>query len=214
VILGNEATPLENQDGDSSKAELVAESGQIVKPNENTADATFTLHEGCIPAGDDLGKEVMMVGEAKRKASELPGCKGFCFPGVDEGRPVEVFFKSSWKLVKVDKPWTAFKLETSDTTLESKSPGNAQQTDAEKPKGTADSDLPAETASIALQSVSQTIEASQGTRAPAAPPADEEAVSPEQESQRQAFEERKGREELKAEKPAEKSKRFERQMCC
>merc|ERR1712070_83244 len=104
---------------------------------------------------------------------------------------------------------TAFKLEASGTALESKSPErNVLQTDAEKPEGTADVDLPAETAAVASQAVSQTTEASQGTSAPAAPtcPADEEAVSPELKSQTLALAEREDREELKAEKPAEKSK--------
>merc|ERR1712182_15533 len=100
--------------------------------------------------------------------------------------------------------------EASGTTLESKSPvRNVQQTDAEKPEGTADSDLPAEAASVTLQAVSQTTEASEGTSAPAAPPcpAVEEAAAPEHQSQTPALEEQEEREELKAEKPAEKSKR-------
>lgn len=236
MLLGNETTPHEKQDGNKSGiAEPIAESSDIATPSNSAAEFTFTLHKGCMLAGNDRGKEVMTVAEAKRQASELPGCGGFCFTGVDEGGPVEIFFTSGWKLEHVES-WTAFKLEPCGSAQESKSlERNAQQTDADKPKETVDS-LPAEAEISTFQAVSQPAEASQEVAAPVAPPstAEEqnaepekqfqasaldqlEAACPENPSQTSAHEER---EDLKAsaekptEKPVEKAKRLQRQMCC
>lgn len=221
LLLGNETTLHQNQESGSKTSEPAAESMEIPKPNDGGAEPPFTVHEGCIPAGNDLCKEVMMVAEAKRKASELPGCKGFCFQGVDGGRPVEIFFKSEWKLIKADTPWTAFKLEDSGTTQESTTAPerSSQQTGSEKPKESGDSDLAADVESAELQARSQLEATSQEILPPVASPslADEEAASPEKPSQSSVPEKQ---DELNAsapesaEKPAEKTKRFERQMCC
>lgn len=236
MLLGNETTPHEKQDGNKSgTAEPTVESGDIATPSNSAAEFTFTLHEGCMLAGNDRGKEVMTVAEAKRRASELPGCGGFCFTGVDEGGPVEIFFTSGWKLEPVES-WTALKLEAFGSTQEAKSPvRNAQQTDADKPKETAES-VPSEVETSTFQAVSQPAEASQEVAALVAPPstADEQTASPEEQFQASALEQLKAaspenpaqtsaheeREDLKAsaekpaEKPVEKAKRLQRQMCC
>jgi len=207
-LLGTEATPHEQHESQSGKAEFSAENTVIAKSSGGSAELTFTSHKGCIPAGDDLGKEVITVAEAKCKALELAGCKGFCFPGVDDGRPVEVFFKSTWKLVQVDTPWTAIKLEASDTELVSKSPeAVAQHTCAENSTEAAVAELQAEVHSSSLQAASQPEEASQQTAAAVAlTTADEEAASLAKPGQStlDEQEEVKTSVEQSAEKPAEK----------
>lgn len=139
LLLGNEIYPQQKQEGESGKAEPTAESTEIAKPSTGEAVPKFTVHRGRIPAGDDLGMEVMTVAAAKRKALQMPGCKGFCFLNVeklqsrsllhgrDENCKVEVFFKSRWELVQSAKPWTAIKVEASDAMLESKSPESVAQ---------------------------------------------------------------------------------------
>jgi len=61
-----------------------------------------------IPAGGDLQEDTLTVEDAKKKALELDGCKGFCFEGEDSGAPVKVFFKDNCETF-AGEGWTTYK---------------------------------------------------------------------------------------------------------
>eukprot|EP00746_Dinoflagellata_sp_MGD_P036788 gnl/MRDRNA2_/MRDRNA2_188369_c0_seq1.p1 gnl/MRDRNA2_/MRDRNA2_188369_c0~~gnl/MRDRNA2_/MRDRNA2_188369_c0_seq1.p1 ORF type:complete len:415 (-),score=83.18 gnl/MRDRNA2_/MRDRNA2_188369_c0_seq1:24-1268(-) len=70
---------------------------------------------GKLADGGDIAVEMMTVEDAKRKAAELPGCKGFCFEGHDNTEDVvNVFFKDKWVYLPrkggEDAWWTTFEV--------------------------------------------------------------------------------------------------------
>lgn len=73
---------------------------------------TFPEMEKCIgfyiPAGGDLLEDVVTVEDAKKKALEIDGCRGFCFEGEDSGALVKVFFKNSCETF-AGEGWTTYK---------------------------------------------------------------------------------------------------------
>jgi hypothetical protein len=71
----------------------------------------FSIHDGFISQGGDLWRAVMTVETAKQNASQIPGCKGFCFRGPDTGEAVEIFFKAKWDNQAGETPWTSYKCE-------------------------------------------------------------------------------------------------------
>lgn len=81
----------------SSRAASPANSGGTRRQEESQKPAqSFSLHRGYITRGGDLLRQTITVEEAKRKAARLPGCKGFCFSGVDTGAAMDIFFKDKW----------------------------------------------------------------------------------------------------------------------
>ena len=54
----------------------------------------------------------MTLENAKKKAAELEGCKGFCFKGSDpkEGEKVEVLFKNKFDTKQESNPWTTYEV--------------------------------------------------------------------------------------------------------
>jgi len=73
-------------------------------------ELAFSLHHGYLSEGSDLLWQSMTVEEAKRKAAMLPGCKGFCFEGVDMGGSLEICFKGKWDF-NASADWTSYRLE-------------------------------------------------------------------------------------------------------
>lgn len=74
----------------------------------------FTKHDGVLPDGGDIFVATMTVKDAKAVCQQLPGCKGFTFPGTDDDKPYLICFKNSFQVFKLPPnhaPWTSYKYE-------------------------------------------------------------------------------------------------------
>merc|ERR1712139_1476 len=91
--------------------------------------AQFVEHCGYIsaPTDGDILVATMPVREAKRRASAMCDCKGFCFEGSPTEDPVKIYFKNRWELHKTRRnsacgerreEWTSFeKVREGSTTF-------------------------------------------------------------------------------------------------
>ena len=79
----------------------------------------FIKHDGFISKGGDLHREFMTTSEAKHKALDLEGCRGFCFRGESNGGIVDVIFKDKFDSTVGENKWTSYELATSDAAVES-----------------------------------------------------------------------------------------------
>ena len=75
-----------------------------------------TMIRGFISHGDDLMKATITVAQAKRIATQMFGCRGFCFTGVDTGQAVEVRFKSKFdNHQSMTEVWTSYKIQSEES---------------------------------------------------------------------------------------------------
>ena len=99
-----------------------------------------TMIRGFISHGDDLMKATITVAQAKRIATQMFGCRGFCFTGVDTGQAVEVRFKSKFdNHQSMTEVWTSYKIQSEEsvTALESQTAEKVMLLkEKEKPNGT------------------------------------------------------------------------------
>lgn len=87
--------------------ELFWEDGDVWRREE----PKFFKHSGFISDGGDLLMEKMTVRQAKRKATTLPGCRGFCFWGEETDKAVDVIFKNHFDINSGWFSWTSFNVE-------------------------------------------------------------------------------------------------------
>lgn len=73
----------------------------------------FLRHSGYIAGGGDIETATMTLGDAKRRALELPGCKGFCFQHHNCNDPhtaaLLVYFKDKFDM-NDSADWTSYSL--------------------------------------------------------------------------------------------------------
>jgi len=73
----------------------------------STADGDFSMHNGYIAGGSDIGSKYITVTEAKSHCSKTSECKGFTFMGPPSEGPMWINFKSDWNIG--GDGWTSYR---------------------------------------------------------------------------------------------------------
>lgn len=74
------------------------------------ADGDFSMHNGYIAGGSDIGSKYITATEAKSHCSETSECKGFTFMGPPSEGPMWINFKSDWNIG--GDGWTSYRYDS------------------------------------------------------------------------------------------------------
>jgi len=100
--------------GSVTLIEFCEKLGQTARQeNEGPQELHFSPQRGYISGGGDLLKATMTVAEAKLKAADLPGCRGFMYadPRPPARGKVDVTFKDKFDCKKSSSAWTCYEVE-------------------------------------------------------------------------------------------------------